>query len=189
MLYGFFVRQERLTGCHALGFSLGGWIAAEMAVNNPAQFASLTLVAPFGVKPAKGFIKDMFPISSADYMKAGIANPDATPELATIYGPDVPEKVEKWEDARTEAARIAWQPYMHDLSLPDLLGGLAGLRTTIIRGSEDAIVPEDAVRIYAQRIRGARAESIAGAGHYPEIEAADRFLKIVSQTIGFAPAA
>src|SRR5215813_177312 len=35
---------------HLVGHSLGGWIAAELAVRNTARLASLTLIAPAGVR-------------------------------------------------------------------------------------------------------------------------------------------
>lgn len=182
VLYGFLVRQEGLTGCDVIGFSFGGWVAAEMAVNNPDQFASMTLVAPFGVKPLEGYIKDMFPISSFDYMQCTVADPAGTPEFATIYGEDRPEKIEGWEDARTEMARIGWQPYMHDLSLPDLLKGL-DLPTLVIHGEKDAIVPSDGPRRYVEAIPGARLITIPDVGHRPEIENRASFLEALDTII------
>ena len=52
--------EQGWVGADVIGFSFGGWIAAEMAAQNPGQFASLTLVAPFGIKPPAGMIRDLF---------------------------------------------------------------------------------------------------------------------------------
>lgn len=177
VFYGFLLRQEGLAGCDVIGFSFGGWIAAEMAVGDPTLFRKMTLVAPFGVKPKTGFIMDMFPITSLDYLRASVVDPEKTPEFASLYGEASPKQIEDWEDARTECARLGWEPYMHNLSLPDLLGGLAGLPTLVVWGDQDAILPEDAVRTYAARIPGARLAVLPGVGHRPEVEASDAFVK------------
>ena len=46
--YQRFVREQKLAPVDVIGFSLGGWIAAEMAAANPAQFSKMILVAPVG---------------------------------------------------------------------------------------------------------------------------------------------
>lgn len=174
--YGFLVRQEGLVGCDALGLSFGGWVAAEMAVGDPKLFRRLALVAPFGVKPREGFIMDMFPITSLDYLRASVADPDGLAEFQDLYGEATPKQIEDWEDARTECARLGWQPYMHNPSLPPLLGGLNGLPALVVWGEKDAIVPADAARRYAEAIPSARLKVLPGVGHRPEIEATREFL-------------
>ena len=42
-----------LEGVDVMGFSLGGWLAAEMAVMNPQQFQRLALVGAAGVRPPR----------------------------------------------------------------------------------------------------------------------------------------
>ena len=44
-----FLDQLDLTGVDLVGFSLGGWIAAELAVRNTRRLASLTLVGAAGI--------------------------------------------------------------------------------------------------------------------------------------------
>jgi pimeloyl-ACP methyl ester carboxylesterase len=176
VFYGFLLRQEGLAGAPAIGFSFGGWVAAEMAVQDPALFGALALVAPFGVKPAEGFIFDMFPITPLDYLRTTVADPDGVPEFGKLYGKPSPKQVEDWEDARTEIARVAWQPYMHDLSLPDLLRGLNGLRTLLLWGEADAIIPLSALDVWRRRIPDCRTKTFPGVGHRPEVEATDAFL-------------
>ena len=48
-----YVREQKLAPIDVIGFSLGGWIAAEMAAANPAQFSKMILVAPVGVRPPR----------------------------------------------------------------------------------------------------------------------------------------
>ena len=42
--------QFDLNGVHLIGHSLGGWIAAELAIRNCSRLASLTLIAPAGTR-------------------------------------------------------------------------------------------------------------------------------------------
>ena len=68
--------------------------------------------------------------------------PTATPEFRKLYGGErTPEQFEAFEDARTETARIAWDPILNNPSLPYFLQGVKGLPTQIIWGREDATVP------------------------------------------------
>ena len=40
-----------LQGANLMGFSLGGWLAAEMATMSPDLFNKLVLVSPAGIRP------------------------------------------------------------------------------------------------------------------------------------------
>src|SRR5687767_13690756 len=44
-----FLDQDDLDNVDLVGFSLGGWIAAELAVRNTSRLASLTLVSSVGI--------------------------------------------------------------------------------------------------------------------------------------------
>lgn len=175
-LYGHLVRALGVAPVDVLGFSLGGWLAAEMIAANPAQFGKAALVAPFGIKPQQGFITDFFPMSAADYVKSSVSDPERVEGFATLYGPATPEQYESWEDARTECARLAWEPYMHNPSLEGLLRGVAGLPALLFWGEEDRILPESAVRAYLASLPGSRAHVFKACGHRPEIEHPQEFV-------------
>ena len=49
-IYNSLLQGLDLSGVVALGFSMGGWIAAEMASKSDHRLAKLILVSPFGVK-------------------------------------------------------------------------------------------------------------------------------------------
>src|SRR5580693_10758567 len=51
---------------HLIGTSLGGWIAAELAVRNAARLASLTLVCAVGIAANGAPIDDMFRMSAEE---------------------------------------------------------------------------------------------------------------------------
>lgn len=178
-LWGRLLRTLALGPLDTIGFSFGGWLAAEMAINDTALLKRMLLVAPFGLKPNEGYIADMFIMSSGEYIRAGFADTDQTPEFAALYTKPDAAKVETWEDGRIESARLAWQPYMHHPAMPELAAGIA-TPTEIVWGEEDAIVPESAMRAYAAAISGSKLTVLKACGHRPELEQTDAFLKRVT---------
>jgi pimeloyl-ACP methyl ester carboxylesterase len=171
------VKQDWV-GADVVGFSFGGWIAAEMAAQNPRQLASLTLVAPFGIKPPEGVIRDLFEAPTEDYLAASVRDAAATPEFGTLFGgATTPEQFERFQDAAAEAARLAWQPYMNNPALPQRLGLVRDLPTLIVWGEDDAIVPASAAAPFRDAIRGAKLALFKRCGHRPELEHTEKFLK------------
>ncbi len=180
--YGRLLRQLRLAPVDVIGFSLGGWIAAEMAVDNPAQLRRMVLVAPMGIRPPLGEIFDLYNVTVNAYLRASVHDPQQTPEMKRLFAaPAALAQLEAWEDARIQTARLAWRPYMYNPSLPYLLEGVSGLPTALVWGSEDRIVPLSAGHAYRDALGGSRLEVIDGAGHRPELEATDGFVGLVRE--------
>jgi pimeloyl-ACP methyl ester carboxylesterase len=179
--YSQVVRELKLDPVDAIGFSAGGFIAAEMLAADPKIFAHLVLVAPMGIKPEEGEILDVFPLSIRSHLRATVADPENTPEFSRIYGGEMtPAQFETFEDARTESSRLGWEPYMHDPSLPHLLRGIK-TPTLLVRGTRDQVVPRGCIDSYQKALAGAQAAAIEGAGHRPEIERPLEFVKAVAK--------
>jgi pimeloyl-ACP methyl ester carboxylesterase len=169
--YARFIREQGLTPIDVIGFSLGGWIAAEMAVNDAKQFRRLVLVGATGIKPPEGEIADLFTVTARVYLNSSVNDIKGTAEFAQLYGGEkTPEQYEAWEEARAEAARIAWQPYMFNPSLPQLLEGVSGLPTLLVWGKQDRVVPMSAGEAYHKSIAGSELLVLDRCGHRPEIE-------------------
>ena len=160
-----------LSNPNVLGFSLGGWIAAEMATQNPGAFRKMALAAPAGILPPTGEILDMFLVIAKDFITAGVHNPEAASEFQQVC-PDepTPEQVEAWETAREEACRLTWRPYMHDRSLPHRLGRLKSLPSLIVWGRNDEVVPPSAGEAYNSAIAGSRLAALENCGHRSDLE-------------------
>lgn len=179
-LYSRVLREQNLAPANVIGFSLGGWIAAEMAACNAAQFRRMVLVAPFGIRPPEGYIADMFQVTAKAYLDASVQDIEGTPEFAKLYGGEpTPEQFEAWEDARAESARIAWAPYMFNPSLGPLLECGGEVKTLIIWGQDDQIAPVSAAAVYQQSIAGSELLVLEGCGHRPEVEQAETFVEKV----------
>lgn len=171
-----------LTSVNAIGFSIGGWLAAEMATMSPDQFNKLALVGAMGVQPPEGYIYDMFLNVPGHCIAACFHEPEATPEFQDVC-PDQPspEQAQAWEIAREEACRLGWKPYMYYPGLPNLLKRLKDLPTMIVWGGEDEVVPISAGQLYHQSIPGSRLEVLADCGHMPQVEKTEEFLALMRQ--------
>ena len=183
-LAGFYsqvVRELKLDPVDVIGYSAGGFIAAEMVAADPKIFSKMILVAPMGIKPAEGEIMDIFPITMRTHLRATVADPAGTPEFIKLYGGEMtPEQFEAFEDARAESARIGWEPYMHNPVLPHLLRGTR-TPTLLVWGTRDRVVPRGCIEEYKKAIPGAQVATIENVGHRPEIENSTEFVKIVSR--------
>jgi pimeloyl-ACP methyl ester carboxylesterase len=182
--YSQMVRQMRLDPVDVIGFSAGGFIAAEMAAADPRIFSHMVLVAPMGLKPAEGEILDFFALTIRHHLRATVADPEKTPEFAEIYGGEMtPAQFEAFEDARAETARIGWEPFMHNPSLPYLLRGIS-TPTLLVWGTRDYVVPRGCIDEYRRVIPHAQIAQLDNVGHRPEIEDALSFERAVEKFIG-----
>lgn len=181
-LGGFYARMLRamhLAPIDVIGFSAGGFIAAEMAASDPALFSHMILVAPMGLKPTAGEIFDFLAVTIRSALLQTVADVN-TPEFGVIYGGEMtPEQFERFEDARAETARLGWEPFMYNPSLGYLLEGAIDLPTLLLWGQEDAVVPRGCIEAYQKALPRATAVEIPAVGHRPEIENAAAFTRAV----------
>ena len=170
---------------NVVGFSMGGWLAAEMATQTPDHFRKLVLVGAPGIQPPIGEIMDMFLMVSREFITAGFLDPSDTEEFESLCPSEpAPELIESWEAAREEACRLSWRPYMFDQSLPFRLERLKDLPTLIIWGGQDAVVPLSVAEAYNRAIAGSTVATIDGCSHRPEIEKTSEFVALVRKFLG-----
>lgn len=169
-LYLDLLAQRDVRDAVVVGCSLGGWIAAEMAVKCTGRVARLILVGPLGIKVGDRETRDIPDIFAL--------HPDEVRQLQ--YHDAARVRVDHTalsDDRLTVIARnreatalYAWEPYFHD---PKLRGRLHRITvpTLLLWGAEDRFVAADYYgAAYRDAIPGARLETIAGAGHFPHLE-------------------
>jgi pimeloyl-ACP methyl ester carboxylesterase len=179
-----FVRELELDApLPVIGSSLGGWVAAEIAIVNPSLFSRLVLVAPAGVAPPEGEIWDYFLHSTRDAFARAFADPAGSKEYARFYASPTPDDERQAERDREMAARLVWKPYLRSHTLPALLGAIA-TPTLVVWGRQDAIIPASACDRWVKAIPGATAEVLDGCGHLPEMEQPERFVRTVREFSG-----
>jgi pimeloyl-ACP methyl ester carboxylesterase len=177
------LEQLDLRDVTIVGVSLGGWIAAEIAIKSTARISHLVLANPIGIKVGgreQRDIADIFAISEDDFLKIAYCDPAAGKrDYKTM--PDA--EVRAAARNREATARYAWSPYMHD---PKLKGRLHRIRipTLFLWGTHDRVLSEDYGRAYCAAVPGARFEPIERAGHFPHIEQPNAFADKVFAFIG-----
>ena len=163
-----------------LGFSFGGWLAAEIAVKCSHRIERLVLVDPFGIKLSDREtpdILDVFTTHPDEVVRRSWHDP-------VCFTPDF----NAWEDAaliryargRDALCLYGFQPYMYNPQLKRWLARI-GVPTLVLWGASDRVVTPTYGRAYAELIPGARFELIANAGHHPEIEQPEAFANCVGE--------
>ena len=175
-----------------VGFSFGGWIAAEIAVGGAAKLDRLVLVDPVGIKLGGREERDIvhfFNTSPAELNRLAWHDPAARP--AGVYGLGWQATIDDRmsDDAMTALARnwdalclYAWRPHMYNPQLKHWLRRIS-VPTLVLWGAGDRIVTPDYGRAYAGLIPGARFETIDQAGHHPELEQPRAFIECVARFI------
>ncbi|MDH3239214.1 MAG: alpha/beta hydrolase [Alphaproteobacteria bacterium] len=173
-----YLDQAGIEKATLLGFSLGGWIAAEMATKNLARIGRLALVDPYGIKvggPWDRDIQDIWFLTKEEVQALKYADP-ANGEIDYTEMPD--EKLEVVARNRESFARFCWQPYMHNPKLKRRLHRI-DVPALVIWGAEDGVVTPDYGKAYADKIPGARFEVIADGGHFPHLEQPAAFMDVL----------
>ena len=181
-VYARMLREQKFSDIDVIGFSFGGWVAAEMLAACPHQFRRVVLVAPGGIKAPIGELMDIFNMPAQAYLRTTVFDPSTAPEFSKLYGqPNTPEQYELWEDARAEFARLAWQPYFHNPSLPHILEGIDNSQVLLIWGREDRVVPRSVVEAYNRALAGSTLAVFDNCGHRPEVEKTEQFVSEVKR--------
>ena len=176
--YTWFLEKQGLDGTRAIGFSMGGYLAAEMAATCRHSFSKLMLVDTAGIKPKDGEITDIFIISPAQILELLFHDPNQAPEYDQLFGQELtPEQQETAERNREMAVRLIWKPYAHDPRLPGLLARV-NIPTRIVWGRQDQIIPLECGQMFQKAIPNSELTVIDNCGHVPQIEKPDEFVKL-----------
>lgn len=169
----------KISNATLMGFSLGGWIAAEMASKTCERLGRLVLVDPYGIKVSGPLDRDIQDIWYLPPEKV-LALKYADPEKGRIDYTQMPESaLEIVARNRESFARFCWTPYMHNPNLRRRLHRIP-VPTLVAWGAKDGIVTADYGRAFAAEIPNATFEAIDGAGHFPHIEQPQAFMKCIS---------
>jgi len=128
---------------HLVGYGLGGWLAADLAVWFPERVASLSLLAPYGLRVEGHPLANIFLMNPATFPTAyGLP---AGSELVPGVGTPDQGGPQEWAQRYGEmgaAARLMWQR-RYDLALETRLPRLAarGLPALVVGGEDDQVLP------------------------------------------------
>jgi pimeloyl-ACP methyl ester carboxylesterase len=159
--YHEFFRVMGLADVHLVGFSMGGWIAAEIASYYPDLLKSLTLVTPVGLK-GTALGPDLFELGPERIMGKLFNHPDkmepflpneenGLDEIGFLFGEGV------------AVARMLWTP-RYNIQLARRLGRVS-CPSQVIRAGEDRLVPDQIAQGFLEALPDARSVTIADCGH------------------------
>ena len=157
-----------------VGNSVGGWIAAEMALRGSPRIAGIVLLDAVGIdtgSPERS-IADPARLAYADLLAMSFHDPE---RFAVAPGPDAAATMA--QNQRTLRV-YAGQPFMHDPTLGARLAEMS-TPTLIVWGESDRIVDVDYGRRYAAFIPGSRFEVVPNAAHFPQIERLDDTRRLI----------
>lgn len=160
-----------------VGFSMGGWIATELATMTTERLSKLLLVSSVGIKVGgreDRDIADIFAMSHEQFIDITYHDPSLAPQLTSLSN----EQAEIMAANRIALGAYTWEPYMHNPKLVQRLHRI-DIPTHFIWGASDGLVTVDYGRAFCSKIRNATMDVIEHAGHSPHIEQPERFLDCV----------
>jgi len=175
-----FLESLGLDRVHLIGTSLGGWVAAELAVRNQTRLASLTLVGAVGIPDAAGKpIDDIFRMPVDENLRRFYADPArAERRLGDMAKVDMNLVAKN----RATVMRLAYKPRFHNPGLAKWLHRIT-VPTLLLWGDKDGLVPVRFGEAYRALIPGSRLVALENAGHAPFDEQRDAFLAAFRQFI------
>ncbi|HKA74054.1 MAG TPA: alpha/beta fold hydrolase [Xanthobacteraceae bacterium] len=166
---------------HLVGHALGGWIAAEVAVRNAARLASLTLIAPAGLRQKGLPAGDNF-IWSPEETVRNLFYDQSFAEKMLAHVPSE-EEADLALTNRFMAAKLGWEPRWFNPALERWLHRIP-VPTLVLWGADDKFLPSQYVERWRARVPDVTVEILPQCGHLPQVERADatatrivRFLK------------
>jgi pimeloyl-ACP methyl ester carboxylesterase len=162
-----------------VGFSVGAWLAAEIATKNSTRLKRLVLTGAVGVKFGGAYDRDIEDIyfHPADRVRAmRFCNPALDPQ-ADMTGLSKAEALAVARQ-REAIARLCWDPYLHNPALRSRLNRVT-VPTLVVWGARDGMTPPKYGRALARVLPDARFASLPRAGHFPHIEQPARFQQVL----------
>jgi len=173
-LYVDLIAKLDLRDVTVVGNSVGGWIAAEMALLDTSRVGRFVLVDAVGIQVEGHPIIDFFSLTPRQIAEASYHDPDR-------FGID-PTKLPPEAQKAMAANRAALASYSGAaMSDPTLTERLAAVRrpVLVLWGDEDRIVDAEYGRAWAQAIPDARFELLTETGHLPQLESPQKLLSAI----------
>lgn len=154
--------QLKLDKFNLLGFSLGGWIAAEYAIRHPERIQKLILAAPAGLMVEEAPAPDLLKMPPEDV--PGYLTHD--PNIAISFFPEQPDPVFDATLGR-ELAALGQVLAEHPKGNPQLAENVKNLTmpSLIIWGAKDRLMPVAQAAHWGAALPVAKVEYIEGTGH------------------------
>jgi pimeloyl-ACP methyl ester carboxylesterase len=172
-LYARLLEQLALEDVVVIGNSIGGWVAAELALLEPPGLGHLILIDAVGIDVPGHPVADVAGLSVPEIMKLSFHDP-----APFLRDPSTQSADEQATLASNQRALSVYAPSMTDPTLTARLEAL-DVPTLVLWGRSDGIVDLEYGRAYANAIRRARFRALDDTGHMPQLETPDLVTEVV----------
>lgn len=165
-----------LSTVRLVGHSLGGWMAAEMAVWYPERVEKLVLANSAGLRVKGHAIVDMFALTPLEVVQTCFEDFNAAAPL--IPAEITPEYILSQYRQMSTLASLAWNP-SYDPKLERRLKNVA-CPTLLIWGQLDRLIPALYAEAFQKLIPHAEIVKLEGTGHMPMFEQPEAWSKAIN---------
>ncbi|HWH27177.1 MAG TPA: alpha/beta fold hydrolase [Pseudolysinimonas sp.] len=153
---------------HLVGHGLGGWAAADLALHYPRRFASVTLIAPSGVRLVDTPSIDVFRMLDHEFRSALFNGRDERyAEFLDQEG--APEDAIRALAEGIPTARLSWNP-RYDIRLDHRLARISA-PSLVLAVEDDRVVPTSSAARFAELIPHSTLHTIPGRPGEPSSHA------------------
>ena len=174
-LYGRLLVEFNLTDVTVVGNSMGGWVAAEMALLDTTRIRCFVIVDAVGIDVPGHPIADFFSLTPRQVAELSYHDPDR-------FGIDptkLPPEAQRLMAGNRATLTVYSGTSMNDTSLATRLADVT-TPTLVLWGDSDRIADADYGRAYAGAIHGAQFQLLHKTGHLPQIETPGQLLDAIT---------
>jgi pimeloyl-ACP methyl ester carboxylesterase len=178
-LYTALLDKLDLAEVTVVGNSVGGWIAAEMALLESSRIRSTILVDAVGIEVPGHPVADFFSLTMDEVFALSFHNPDPF----RIDPTTLPAAAQAIAAGNRAALAVYAGVSMSDPRLMQRLSSLE-MPTLVLWGDSDRIVDPDYGRAFAAAIPMARFQLLNDTGHMPQMETPEQTLEAIWEGAG-----
>jgi len=163
------------------GHSMGGAVALMMALEHPERLQGMVLVASGArMKMRPDFLEQSR--QAAEAFGRQIPSSTHIIPVEQMVHPEIPVSVVAWLQERIgkASAQATYADFQANNNF-DVMNRLSEIKTPtlVVGGSDDRMAPQKFTDFLASSISGSRLEVLAPGGHYPMVEQAERFNRVL----------
>ncbi len=173
-LYVALLDQMDLTDVTLIGNSIGGWIAAEMALLQSPRVRAAVLADATGIELPGHPVADFFSLTLDQVAQLSYYDPDKF----RIDPATLPPAVQAALPGNRASLAVYAGTTFTDPGLARRLAGIT-VPALVVWGEADRICDPDYGRAYAAAIPGAQFRLLTRTGHLPQLETPDQLLDVI----------
>ncbi len=159
-----------------LGFSLGAWLAMEVAILRPRLYSRLVLTAAAGVRVEQAPLGELF-VEDFSLLRDLLFHDPQSPAVDLALPSDFGDpRMLLFLRAREATARVAWNPYLHNPKLAQHLFRIEQ-PTLLLWGRQDRLIPLAHGEYLAAQLPNAQLKVFEKCGHMAPFEVPDQFVQ------------